>query len=76
MLDETRAGRLLKGFRGAVPGDVDAVVETLECFSRLVAEHPDFSEFEINPLMVLPQGQGVRAVDARIFLAAGDDHER
>jgi acetyltransferase len=76
MLEETRASRLLKGFRGAVPGDVDAVVETLERFSRLVAEHPDFSEFDINPLMVLPQGQGVRAVDARIFLASGDDHER
>jgi acetyltransferase len=73
MLEETRASRLLKGFRGAASGDLEAVIETVERLSQLAAEYPAISEIDINPLMVLPQGRGVRAVDARIFLASGDD---
>jgi succinyl-CoA synthetase beta subunit len=69
MLQETRAGRLLQGFRGKPPADAEAVVETLQSLSRLVAGYPALSEIDINPLIVLPKGQGVRAVDVRIFLA-------
>jgi acetate---CoA ligase (ADP-forming) len=68
MLQETRAGRLLEGFRGQPPADAQAVVETLERLSRLVAAYPALAEVDINPLIVLPKGQGVRAVDVRIFL--------
>ena len=68
MLQETRAGRLLQGFRGKPPADAQAVVETLEGLSRLVAAYPALAEVDINPLIVLPKGQGVRAVDVRIFL--------
>lgn len=69
MLEETRAGSLLKGFRGKPAADVEAVIETLQRLSRLVADYPAISEIDINPLMVLPKGQGVRAVDVRIFLS-------
>ena len=68
MLQETRAGRLLQGLRGKPPADAEAVVETLQSLSRLVAAYPALSEIDINPLIVLPKGQGVRAVDVRIFL--------
>jgi acetate---CoA ligase (ADP-forming) len=68
MLQETRAGRLLQGFRGKPPADAEALVETLQSLSRLVAGYPALSEIDINPLIVLPKGQGVRAVDVRIFL--------
>jgi acetyltransferase len=68
MLQETRAGRLLEGFRGKPPADAEAVVETLESLSRLVAAYAALAEVDINPLIVLPKGQGVRAVDVRIFL--------
>lgn len=69
MLQETQAGRLLQGFRGRLPADAEAVIEALQHLSRLVADYPAISEIDINPLMVLPQGKGVRAVDVRIFLA-------
>jgi acetate---CoA ligase (ADP-forming) len=69
MLQETRAGRLLQGFRGKPPADAEALVETLQSLSRLVAAYPVLSEIDINPLIVRPKGQGVRAVDVRIFLA-------
>lgn len=68
MLEQTRAGLLLKGFRGQPAGDVEAVIETLVRLSRLVTDYPAISELDINPLMVLPKEQGVAAVDARIYL--------
>jgi acetyltransferase len=68
MLEQTRAGFLLKGFRGQPAGDVEAVIETLVRLSRLVTDYPAISELDINPLIVLPKGQGVAAVDARIYL--------
>ena len=68
MLQETRANRLLQGFRGKPPADAEALLETLQSVSRLVTAYPALSEIDINPLIVLPKGQGVRAVDVRIFL--------
>jgi acetyltransferase len=44
---------------------VDAIVR----IGRLAADIPEISELDVNPLMVMPEGQGVWAVDARIILA-------
>ncbi len=72
MLEETRAGRLLSAFRGRSAADINAVAEALQNLSRLVADYPMINEIDVNPLMVLPKGEGVRAVDVRIFLASGE----
>lgn len=64
-LDRSVAGRVLAGFRGASPGDRDAVVEAVRAVSHIAQELGDELEsVEINPLMVLPEGQGVVALDA------------
>ena len=68
MLQETRASHLLQGFRGKPPADAEALIETLQSLSGLVTAYPALSEIDINPLIVLPKGQGVRAVDVRMFL--------
>ncbi|MFZ1268587.1 MAG: acetate--CoA ligase family protein [Anaerolineae bacterium] len=35
----------------------------------MAVDHPQISELDINPLLVMPAGQGAIAVDARIILA-------
>ncbi|MFE9565654.1 acetate--CoA ligase family protein [Streptomyces sp. NPDC006487] len=65
MLGELRGHALLEGVRGAPPADVDALVEVILRVQRMAMELGDeLSELDINPLMVLPRGQGAVALDA------------
>ena len=70
MVRDVRGAKLLNGFRGGPEGDVEALVDVLLSVSRIAVElahrKPDL---DINPLMVLPKGQGVKAVDALMTLA-------
>jgi acetate---CoA ligase (ADP-forming) len=63
---EIKGARLLDGYRGLPLGDVDAVVETLLRVSAMVTALPEIAEMDMNPVMVLEPGDGVRVVDARI----------
>ncbi len=65
MLDSTRAGVRLKGWRGSPPADREAVLDTLLRLSQAACDFPEIAELEINPLYVLPKGQGAFAVDVR-----------
>ena len=69
MILETRAGRLLTGFRGAQPADLDAVVDCIRRLGQLAIDFPEIEEAEVNPLLVHPQGQGALVLDGRIILA-------
>ncbi|MER7462819.1 acetate--CoA ligase family protein [Streptomyces sp. NPDC097981] len=65
MLTELRGHALLEGVRGAPPADVDALVEVVLRVQRMALElGGSLSELDINPLMVLPRGQGAVALDA------------
>jgi acyl-CoA synthetase (NDP forming) len=65
MLTELRGRALLDGVRGAPPADVDALVEVVLRVQRMALELGDeIAELDINPLMVLPRGQGAVALDA------------
>ncbi len=68
MIHQTRAGRLLTGFRGAAPADLPAVVEIILRLSQLALDFPEIDEVEINPLLVLPKGRGAVALDCRAIL--------
>jgi len=68
MVAETAAGRLLAGVRGQPPGDIDGVVEALLRAGQLMADLPQVSEVDLNPLIVGPAGKGAWAVDVRIVL--------
>lgn len=60
---------LLDGFRGRPKLDVDALVSAIVAFSQMAAQLGDrLVEAEINPVFVLPQGQGVRAADGVVVL--------
>ena len=68
MIREIRAYSILEGARGEPPSDINAIVECILRLSQLVMDIPVIAELDINPLMVLPQGQGAVAVDARMII--------
>lgn len=68
MIHNTRAGKLLTGFRGLPHADLDAVVDTILRLSQLSLDFPAIEEIEINPLLVLTEGNGVLALDGRVIL--------
>jgi acetyltransferase len=69
MLANTWAGRKLAGFRGTPPGDREAVLDSIIRLAQLAADFPQLAEVEVNPLRVLPPGQGALALDVRIKMA-------
>lgn len=65
MLSSLRGRALLDGVRGAPPADLDALVEVVLRVQRMSLELGDtLAELDINPLLVLPRGQGAVALDA------------
>jgi len=66
MISEVRSARLLEGYRGGEPGDVDAVIDTILRVSVLIDDLPEIIEMDLNPVKVGTPGSGVRIVDARI----------
>ncbi|HET7149698.1 MAG TPA: acetate--CoA ligase family protein [Candidatus Nitrosopolaris sp.] len=68
MVHSIKTLNLLKGVRGEKPSDLGALVDSLHRLSQLVTDFPQIEEFDINPLLVLEEGKGVRTVDVRISL--------
>jgi len=71
MVESLKAGQILRGLRGRPPADIEALVECIERLSQLAVDVPQIAELDINPLMVLPAGQGAAVVDARLRLLEG-----
>jgi hypothetical protein len=70
MLHELKTWPLLDGYRGRPKADVPALIEAIVAFSRMAAQWGErLVEAEINPLFVLPRGQGVLAADGVAVLA-------
>jgi len=70
MVRAIRGYRLLQGYRGHAPADVEAIQELLLRLSRLVEEIPEIQEVDLNPVFALPPGQGCRIADARVRVEA------
>lgn len=67
MVEEIKGYPVLAGARGKPPADLDALVDTLVKLSALAMDLKDHvGELDINPLLVMPKGQGVKAADALI----------
>ncbi|MBI9087997.1 MAG: acetate--CoA ligase family protein [Desulfobacterium sp.] len=64
MLSNTRAGKVLDGFRGQ-QYDRDSIIELVINVSRLMAENPDICELDLNPVIAYENGYAV--VDARLI---------
>jgi acetate---CoA ligase (ADP-forming) subunit beta len=68
MITELKAFPILGGYRGKPPADIGALVDILLKTSKLVTDHPEIGEVDLNPILV--SEKGAKAVDARIVLGA------
>jgi len=66
MVTGVKAFPLLKGFRNSPAVDIQAIVDVLLCTSKLVMDHAEIKELDLNP--VLAYAKGAMTVDARIIL--------
>jgi len=66
MITEVKAYPILKGYRGQPPADIDTIVNILLSTSKLVMDHLEIKELDLNPIMVYQKG--AKTVDARIIL--------
>ncbi|WP_342304254.1 acetate--CoA ligase family protein [Methanolobus sp. ZRKC5] len=68
MVSSIKTYPLIAGVRGEASSDIDSIIKTLLKVSQLVTDFPEILEFEINPLMVMPEGEGCVAMDIRFTL--------
>ena len=66
MITEVKAYPILKGYRNQPPADIDAIVKILLKTSKLVMDHQEIKELDLNPIIVYEKG--AKTVDARIIL--------
>ena len=66
-LTQLKCAPLLKGFRGRPPADLEAAADVILAVAEQVEKNPSaIIELDINPLMLLAEGQGAVAADALI----------
>ena len=64
-LESLKGAKIFSGARGAPPVDIDALADMAARLSWLAFDYGDeIAEFDLNPVVVLPKGQGAFAVDA------------
>jgi len=66
MIEEIKGYPLLQGYRGKESVDIPALTEIILKISRVMEEHPEIKELELNPIIAYKKG--ALAVDARIIL--------
>ena len=66
MLDGIAAAEILRGARGGPPVDREALATMIVSVSQLVADFPEVSELDLNPVFATPDG--ATAADVRVVL--------
>ncbi len=62
----TKVSKLLEGYRGEAPCDVEEVKEAIKRVARLTLDFPEITELDINPIFVYEEGSS--ALDIKIKL--------
>jgi acyl-CoA synthetase (NDP forming) len=66
MISEIKGSAILKGYRGESTCDFQAVARCIARISRLLVEHREILNLDINPLIAYDKGKGCVIVDAKI----------
>ena len=69
LVDECRGAALLEGTRGQPALDREVLLDVVVRLSWLLHDCPEIQELDLNPLRVLPRGQGCLALDWRATTA-------
>lgn len=76
MIQEIKGYKVLQGYRGRPKADIAAITDVLLKISRLSGDFKgSLVEIDINPLIVLSEGNGAKAVDIRLVLTSEHDTE-
>ncbi len=68
MIKNLKSYKLLNGARGQNKKDINAIKKIVKILDKMVQDFPNIKELDINPLLVLDEGQGAIALDSRIIL--------
>jgi acetyl coenzyme A synthetase (ADP forming)-like protein len=68
LISSVKMVRLFEGFRGSSASDIEALKDLLLRLSALVEDIPEIAELDLNPVKVMPQGEGYWVVDSRILV--------
>lgn len=71
MIRSIKAYPILTGARGKRPADIAALKDAINRLAQIAQDFPEISELEINPVIVMDEGQGVNAVDALVTIKGG-----
>ncbi len=68
-IDSTKGSKLLHGFRGKPKGDIEALIDVIVKVGEMTMDLAGrIDALDINPLLILPEGKGVIAVDALVSI--------
>lgn len=68
-IDSTKGSKLLNGFRGKPKGDIEALIDVIVKVGEMTVDLAGrIDALDINPLLILPEGKGVIAVDALVSI--------
>ena len=68
-IESLAVSKLISGFRGRPQGDIEALLDAVLAVAAYAEMNWDsLLELDVNPLMVMPAGQGVVAADALILM--------
>jgi acetate---CoA ligase (ADP-forming) len=70
MVRSVKAYQMLEGWRGSKRADIESIEEVVLRISALVENHPQILEMDLNPVKVLPEGEGYLVVDGRILVTS------
>lgn len=68
LIAQTKISRILRGYRGQGPSDLQALAQVLVLLSAFMLEFPQIQEVDLNPVRIFPAGQGCLALDARMIV--------
>jgi acetyl coenzyme A synthetase (ADP forming)-like protein len=70
MVRSVKAHQLLEGWRGTKRADIGSIQELLLRISAMVENHPQILEMDLNPVKVMPEGNGYLVIDGRIMVCS------
>ncbi|MDB6107496.1 MAG: hypothetical protein JWO52_7495 [Gammaproteobacteria bacterium] len=76
LIDRLKTAPILKGARGQMPGDIDALADLISQVGELARQEAGIDQLDLNPVLVFQRGAGVVAVDALVVAGRRVDQVR
>ena len=74
MIESLRSIKLLKGFRGSEPVNMDVLIDSILRISQLVSDFHEIIELDVNPFIISSSPKTTKAVDARFIVKSNQKY--